>query len=271
MDLRPIEQQRSELTLEELVKGWEVAETGRRGEKGKPIVARLDGRSFSNFTRGLQKPFDLRLTYLMRDTAKFLVEQTSAVIGYTQSDEISLVWYMKEGQSGQYFFDGRYQKLASILSSMATGYFIRELDARLPEKAGLLPMIDARVFQVPSLRDAGKVLLQRERDAMKNSVTMAASAHFSHKQLQGVNSSTKKQWLVEKGQPWEELPAMCRKGSYFRREKVMRELTLDELSLIPEGRRPDGPIERTEVLEVAFPDLNTLDDLTVIFDRAESS
>ena len=43
----------------------------------QPIIARLDGRSFHTFTRGLRRPYDLRLSKLMKDTAKFLMEKTN--------------------------------------------------------------------------------------------------------------------------------------------------------------------------------------------------
>lgn len=265
MEIKPIKHVSPEPTLYEYMKAFEDVETHRAAVKGKPMVARLDGHGFSNFTRVLEKPFDLRLTGLMRDTTKMLVEKTNANLGYTQSDEISLVWYLPEDHPGQYFFGGRFQKLVGILSSMATGYFIRELDKRIPEKAGQTPEIDARVWQLPTLKDAGKMLLWRERDAMKNSITMYASKHFSHKQLHKVDGWTKRKWLQEKGDPWEAQPDSFRKGSYFKRVTVLRDLTSEELSKIPEGKRPLGLIKRNEVQEIFFPDLNTVDDLEEIF------
>ena len=48
-----------------------------------PIIARLDGKSFSTFTKGLSS--------LMVETTKKLVEHSNANCGYTQSDEITLV------------------------------------------------------------------------------------------------------------------------------------------------------------------------------------
>ena len=56
-----------------------------------PVVIRLDGVGFSKWTKGLNRPFDEKLTQLMIETTKFLVEETNAVVGYTQSDEITLI------------------------------------------------------------------------------------------------------------------------------------------------------------------------------------
>lgn len=68
-----------------------------------PILVRLDGKAFHTFTKGLQRPFDKRLSDLMVDTTKFLVEQSNATVGYTQSDEISLAIYTEDPNSEVYF------------------------------------------------------------------------------------------------------------------------------------------------------------------------
>ena len=107
------------------MKALEAFETERRFLPGLPIYARLDGRSFSRFTSGFQKPFDTRMTETMTDTTKILVEQTNATIGYTQSDEISLVWIPTE--NGDTWFDRKIAKMTSVLAGMATAAFIKSM------------------------------------------------------------------------------------------------------------------------------------------------
>ena len=68
------------------MKEYEGIESERPFMKLLPVVARLDGKGFSSFTKELQRPFDKRLSDLMVATVKFLVEETGAVCGYTQSD-----------------------------------------------------------------------------------------------------------------------------------------------------------------------------------------
>ena len=87
-----------------------------------PVIARLDGRAFHTWTKGLSKPFDQAFMDVMAYTTKRLVEETNAVIGYTQSDEISLIFY-SEKPSSQVFFDGKQQKIVSNLASMCTAFF----------------------------------------------------------------------------------------------------------------------------------------------------
>ena len=243
-------------SLGDRMKAFENVESDRRAVIGQPLCARLDGRSFHTFTENLGRPYDNRLTDLMVATTKYLVEETQAVLGYTQSDEISLMWYLPEGSESQYLFDGRFQKLASILSAYATGYFVHKLErGMIPEKTGQIPLFDCRVWQVPTLYDAYETFLWREKDAIKNSITMAASAHYSHKALQGVNGATKKNMLREIGHPYEDMPARFRRGSYVQRMKTERVLTLDELSLIPEKFRPSGPVERTDIRVIELPEI----------------
>jgi len=64
-----------------------------------PVIIRLDGNNFHNWTKGLERPFDLKLIELMTETTKFLVQETNAVVGYTQSDEITLILYSNDKNS----------------------------------------------------------------------------------------------------------------------------------------------------------------------------
>jgi tRNA(His) 5'-end guanylyltransferase len=233
--------------LGDRMKAFEGVESQRAAVRGKPLLARLDGRAFSTFTTGLRKPYDQRLIDLMVNTTKYLVEETNALLGYTQSDEISLAWYVPEGSLSEYMFNGKYQKIVSTLAALCTGYFIENLAAALPEKARKRPTFDARVWQVDTFEDMYDTFLWREKDAVKNSITLAALGKFSHKQLQGVNGQVKKEMLREIGAPWEEMPEQFRRGTYLRRETIFKELDAETLAKIPEGKRPTGPVQRSVV------------------------
>ena len=57
-----------------------------------PVTIRIDGKAFHTFTRGFQKPFDEVLIEAMQKTMKYLCENIQGcVLGYTQSDEITLI------------------------------------------------------------------------------------------------------------------------------------------------------------------------------------
>src|SRR2546423_5187502 len=78
------------------------------------IVARLDGRSFTRLTKDVhqfQAPFDPKFRDLMLDTAEHLMTEFNAVYGYTQSDEISLLFPLACD-----LFNRKLRKLNSVLA-----------------------------------------------------------------------------------------------------------------------------------------------------------
>lgn len=239
--------------LGDLCKYYEENETLRAAFPQSPIIARLDGRAFHTFTKGMNRPYDPIMTDAMIETTKFLIEKTHALVGYTQSDEISLAWYLapdKRMQGAKYLFDGRYQKLVSVLAGMASSKFMQIMlfsEKYTQRTIDLVPAFDCRVFQVPDLETAAKVFIWRQRDATKNSISMAAQSVFSHKELDGKNGKDKIQMMQQKGIEWYAYPHSFRFGTYLRRRVCMRTLTETELERIPEGRRPTGPIERSVI------------------------
>jgi len=125
----------------------------------------------------------------------------------------------------------------------------------IPSKVGVIPTFDARIFQVPSLDEASNLVLWRWLDARKNSISMAAQAHFSPKQLHGKDGDARLEMLSSKGVDWNSYPDHLKWGTFVQRKKVLRELTEEELDRIPEAFRPDGPIEKSDVTVVTMPPL----------------
>jgi len=229
--------------LGDRMKGYEVAETSRRLDPHKPIYARIDGRSFSRFTRGMERPFDLRMTSAMIETTRYLVDETHARLGYTQSDEISLVW-KADGETGDIFFSGKVQKMCSVLASMAAAKFARICPEGFEDR---LPHFDCRVFQLPSDDEAANAFLWRANDARKNSIQMVAQANFSPKQLHGKSQTEQLEMIASLGIDFEAYPEAFKDGTFLRRKTAERLLTADELDHIPEKHRPTGPIIRHSI------------------------
>lgn len=256
---------------------YEAMEAGRRLLPLLPICARLDGRGFSKFTQHLQRPYDVRLTNLMVETTKYLIDETHAKIGYTQSDEISLVWLQDEQQlpnKSQNFFDGRIQKLTSVLAAMATAYFNAHLSTYIPEKAGALPVFDCRVWSVPTKEEAANTFLWRELDATKNSISMAARTMFSHSALHGVSGRNMQAMMLERGTNWNDYPSFFKRGTFVRRKTIQRAFTADELEKLPEKhearKNPQLLVERSIVEKIDMPPFTrVLNRVEVIFAGAE--
>ncbi len=259
------------------MKEYESRETDRRFLPFIPVYARIDGRSFSKFTKMAYKPFDASITNAMQDATRELVKQTGALIGYVQSDEISLVWETTE-QGEQMFFDGKVQKMASVLSGIATSAFIRALtkdeawNAKNPNWLDKMPHFDARVVQMPNRVEATNMFVWREMDARKNAISMIASSMFSHKSLHGKSGGDKIKMMADKGVALDSYPDSLLRGAFMRR--VVREVEIDEAQrlAIPAKSRPEAGtmVTRGSVDVLAMPRFTTvLNRVEVIFEGAD--
>jgi tRNA(His) 5'-end guanylyltransferase len=227
-----------------------------------PVIARLDGKGFSKFTKGLKRPYDERLSKLMIETTKYLVKETNANCGYTQSDEITLMWYTDKIDASIYF-DGRLFKMLTDLSAMASVFFNRKLGEYLPEKADKMPRFDARVYNVPTLDEAVNSFLWREQDATKNSISMAAQHYYSHSELMGKNGSDKQEMLFQKGVNWNDYPTFFKRGTYVQRRRVLTPFTSEEIEKLPQKHNarkdPNFAIERWVIDIVELPKLSSIE------------
>jgi len=214
------------------MKALEGAFTSAKVSPDKWMAVRIDGRGFSKYTKGFTKPFSGRITAAMKDTTEVLMKETHASVGYTQSDEITLLYPPVEGER---IFGGKVSKINSVFASIATAHFNSHMKPYTEKYA----YFDCRVWEVPDDVEASNTLLWRVQDARKNSV----SSHFrwtvGHKAMQNLSSSEMIQYLIDHNkEDWYDLPNVWKYGSYLK--SVTREayLTQDELDEIPEDKRP---------------------------------
>ena len=202
-----------------------------------PVIIRLDGKAFHTFTRGLKKPFDELFVKTMQDTMKYLCENVQGcVLGYTQSDEITLVLVDYQDRDSCAWFDNNIQKMVSVSASMATMAFnqffamrYHDLEENVFEAWNVTDeeykyvdtlrkklhsaTFDSRVFNIPK-EEVANVILWRQQDATRNSIQSVGQANFSHKELHGKNCSDIQDMLVlEKGINWNDYPTTLKRGS----------------------------------------------------------
>ena len=199
-----------------------------------PVAIRIDGKAFHTFTRGFQKPFDEVLGKSMRETMKYLCENIQGcVLGYTQSDEITLILVDYQNLNSCAWFDYEVQKVCSIASSMATmafnkfftknvNYFemthehdntINEYCTTLVNAAEKGAMFDARCFNIPK-EEVCNLIYWRQLDATRNSIQMVGQANFSHKELQKKSCNMIQEMLfAKKGINWNDYPTYLKRGS----------------------------------------------------------
>ena len=226
-----------------------------------PIIARLDIRAGHTFCKGLNRPFDNRFVEAMIETSKFLVKETNANIAYTQSDEITLLWYT-ENIDSQMFFGGRVFKILSLLPSMASVYFNKMVNKLIPEKNKLSPIFDCRVFNVPTLDEAVNCFYWRELDATKNSITMAARYVYSDKEIFQKNSSEKQEMLFKKGINWNDYADSLKRGTYIQRKRKISTFSMEELNRLPDKHNakkdPNYVMERWCVERLYLPPISKI-------------
>ena len=222
-----------------------------------PVAIRIDGKAFHTFTRAFRKPFDHILIKTMQETTKYLCENIQGcVLGYTQSDEITLILVDYQKLTSSAWFDYEVQKICSISASMATMAFNRvfvknvdewgrltfpnwdeggtneEVDVDLlkfndayQRAIGKGAMFDARCFNIPK-EEVTNLIYWRQLDATRNSIQMVGQANFSHKELQNKSCNDIQDMLHEqKGINWNDYPTVYKRGtSCIKNRKIIEYL-----------------------------------------------
>lgn len=198
-----------------------------------PVIIRIDGKAFHTFTRGFKKPFDDVLVKTMQDTMKYLCENIQGcVLGYTQSDEISLVLTDYAELTTDAWFGNNLQKMCSVSASMATLAFnkafndniVMYIDNHLDADCGVTKdlteyarnkgaMFDSRVFTIPK-EEVCNYMLWRQQDATRNSIQSVGQANFSQKELHGKSCNDIQDMLMtQKGVNWNDYATTLKRGS----------------------------------------------------------
>lgn len=204
-----------------------------------PVALRIDGKAFHTFTRGFQKPFDEILVKSMQETMKYLCENIQGcVLGYVQSDEITLILLDYQTLTTDAWFDYEVQKMCSIAASMATMAFNKYFERNamhicqidLLQEYGIetVPaelcetyckaiekgaMFDCRCFNIPK-EEVTNLIYWRQLDAARNSIQMVGQANFSHNELQEKSCNEIQDMLMlQKGINWNDFPTHLKRGS----------------------------------------------------------
>ena len=176
------------------------------------LVARLDGRSFSRLTKEIcdfEAPFDVKFRDMMINTVKQLMDCGFRVVyGFTESDEISLLFHKDEQTFGR-----KVRKYNSILAGTASAAFSLQL--------GQVAALDCRMIPLPNIERVQDYFLWRQEDAHRN----ALNAHcywMLRKEGMGVNEATemlegksvsfKNELLFSRGINFDTLPSWQKRG-----------------------------------------------------------
>ena len=185
------------------------------------VVARLDGHGFTRLTKKewhLEKPFDIKFRDAMIETTRHLMDCGFRIIyGYTQSDEISLLFHLNEET-----FNRKERKLISILAAEASVAFSMT--------TGKAAVFDCRLVPLPGADNVIDYFRWRQEDAHRNSLNShcywalrkdGVSAGDAQKRMSGISNSEKNEILFERGINYNDLPLWQKRGIglYFRKEQ----------------------------------------------------
>lgn len=204
-----------------------------------PVIIRMDMKAGHTFTRGMKKPFDDIFVKTMQETMKYLCENIQGcVLGYTQSDEISLVLTDYAELTTDAWFGNNLQKMCSVSASMATLAFnkafndniVRYIDSHfdtdcdvtrdLTEYTKILinarnkgAMFDSRAFSIPK-EEVCNYFIFRQQDATRNSIQSVGQANFSDKELHKKSTKDIQDMLMtQKGINWNDYATTLKRGS----------------------------------------------------------
>lgn len=169
------------------------------GDNDLILYLRLDGRSFSKFTKKIKvdKPRDKLLSKVFNDATTNTMKEFSLLFGFSQSDEISLIFKPISGKNPtrQLPFNGNIAKLLSVVTSYYTSAFIHAFN----EAYKYVPIIsfDCRYAVFENTTDATNMVLWRYQDAQRNYINDVAMTMRSAKQLHQVSTKDKLTMIIE--------------------------------------------------------------------------
>lgn len=185
-----------------------------------PVIIRLDGRAFHTYTRNFVKPFDRVLIESMQETTRALIQEAQgAVLGYTQSDEISLLLCDWQSLTSEGWFDYNVQKMVSVSASFTTCAFNAAIFFRgYAGASASWAQFDARCFSIP-IHEVSNYFLWRAKDWHRNSIIMYAQKFFSHQELHGKNVEAIHEMLYSIGKNWvTDLNRHEKNGTFYGKE-----------------------------------------------------
>lgn len=176
------------------------------------IVARLDGRSFTKLTKEIcefEAPFDETFRDIMTGTTKALMESGFRIVyGYTESDEISLLFHPEDNTFGR-----KVRKINSVLAGEASAAFSLAL--------GLPAVFDCRVVPLPTKERVLDYFIWRQEDSHRNSLNSHCYWMLRKKgssQAEATNSlreksvAYKNELLFQNGINYNDLPIWQKRG-----------------------------------------------------------
>lgn len=235
------------MKFDDLDKKMRIFETARDYciMPGTYIVTRMDGRNFTRLTKEVYEfkaPFDEQFRDYMIETTKHLMNCGFKIVyGYTQSDEISLLFHFEDNTFGR-----KTRKINSILAGEASAMFTKLLNG--------IACFDCRVSELPNKEAVIDYFHWRQSDAHRNSLNAhcywalrkeGASYLDATNLLSGMSVANKNELLFNNGINYNDLPNWHKRGTgiYWK-------------NFVKKGYNPKENIEVETIRRNLYVDLN---------------
>lgn len=175
-----------------------------------PIIIRVDGRTFKKFTRGMERPFDLKFIEMMNEIAMGLCKDIqNCRMAYLQSDEINILVYQRDMDS-MGWFGNKVEKMCSVISSKASSIATKWVMENMPDRNPIVSF-DARVNVYP-IKEVSNYFVWRQKDWERNSLYMVARSYYSSKELKYKKSPEQQEMVFQAGDNWDKYATFLKRG-----------------------------------------------------------
>jgi tRNA(His) 5'-end guanylyltransferase len=179
--------------------------------KKLPVIIRVDGKSFHKLTSFLDKPCDLRFISVMDSTALVACHSFQCCkFAYLQSDEISFLLSDLDTPNTEMWFNGDIRKICSISAATVSVSFTRIFNGVItPVVDGVF---DSKVFNLP-IYEVENYFIERQKDAVRNSIQGYAQSFFSHKQLYKLScKQLQEKMFTDRKFNWDKIDTSSKRG-----------------------------------------------------------
>ena len=216
--------------MAEHFKGWAESEIFSKTSVPleTPFFVRLDGWRFRALAEqiGVEKPFDERFAQCLVSSSKTLFEKGfSPTLVYVVSDELNILF------DGKAPFNGRVEKIDSVMSSLVSAAFSLQLQKLFDKK--VVPAFNSRIIVTPNNEKILEYLSWRQTNAWRNHNNAYAYWFFRKmgykpleiaKKLKGIKTEELHDMLFKHGINLAKTPSWQRRGILIHKEPYQKRI-----------------------------------------------
>lgn len=221
----------SDMSLRDRMKMYET-EYDQRIPKNKPFIVRLNGRTFSKWTKKLPSRSDPNFQKTMVLTMNDLISEFKPATGYTHSDDITLIFPECS------IFKRRVQKIITVMAGYCSArfnYHIQEIPKSMYSESvqnviqkGIFHF-DARVIcPNKSYEILNHQIWRSVHECYSIAVQWSAREFYTNNELYKKTTNNMIEMIALKNITFDDFPEHILYGTYAKRENYVKEIQHDD-------------------------------------------